>query len=312
MMRSFGRTMGGSADHAPRVFGAAGDLSLLPRDCPTRPLETQVLMADPSHFDVQYVINPFMQQHLGKICRSSAFEQWEGLTEVYRSLGFLVQVLDSVEGLPDLVFTANQSFPVIDSSGRTSIVRAQMHAVERRPEVEWVAEWFERQGVVIRSLEDSSVVFEGMGDCLWVPGHRFAIGGWGYRTQLRAYAVLGALLDLPIATLQLVEPRFYHLDTCLSVLDSRRALFVPEAFDATGQALLEALFEELHPVPLDEAIQCLACNGHSPDGRHFIVQRGAARTVALVQSLGLTPIEVDTTEFLKSGGSVYCMKLMVP
>ena len=113
-------------------------------------------------------------------------------------------------------------------------------------------------------------------------------------------------------TLELVDDRFYHLDTCLQLVDEQTALFVPSAFTAEGVRLLEKAFPRLVEVPEDEALHGLACNGHCPDGTHFIVHRGATKTLAEVRRLGLTPIEVDTSEFLKSGGSVYCMKLMVP
>ena len=76
--------------------------------------------------------------------------------------------------------------------------------------------------------------------------------------------------------------------------------------------MLAGLFERLVEVPIDEAAGLLACNGHCPDQKHFIVQAGATQTCTLVRELGFEVIEVDTSEFLKSGGSVYCMKLMVP
>jgi len=63
---------------------------------------------------------------------------------------------------------------------------------------------------------------------------------------------------------------------------------------------------------MDEAAGLLACNGHCPDGEHFLVQRGARVTNQRVQEAGFSVIELDTSEFLKSGGSVFCMKLMLP
>ena len=151
-----------------------------------------------------------------------------------------------------------------------------------------------------------------MGDALWLPGHRLIVGGHGFRTDVRVYERLSSMLDVPVVAVRLVDERFYHLDTCLSILDAQSALYVPAAFDAEGRALLEAVFPRLVALPLAEAEQLFACNGHAPDERHFLVQSGCAETAALVRGMGLEPIELDTSEFLKSGGSVFCMKLMVP
>jgi N-dimethylarginine dimethylaminohydrolase len=175
-----------------------------------------------------------------------------------------------------------------------------------------VARWYRHRGALIRALSDPTLPFEGMGDAAWVPGRRAIIGGHGFRTDPAVYPELAEIFEVPTLSLRLVDERFYHLDTCLQLIDDQTALFVPCAFDAEGTRLLEKAFPRLVELPEDEAVHGLACNGHCPDGEHFIVHRGATKTLAVVRKLGLTPIEVDTTEFLKSGGSVYCMKLMVP
>lgn len=269
-------------------------------------------MADPAHFDVVYVINPHMAGNIGKIDRSLARRQWEQVRDAYASIGFPIELIDGVEGLPDLVFMANQSFPGQLPDGGWAAVLSFMHSPERRPEVDVVASWYRGRGAHIFHLSDPTLPFEGMGDVAWVPGRRAIVGGHGFRTDARVYPELASIFDVPVLSLKLVDDRFYHLDTCLQLIDERTALYVPCAFEPEGIALLRAVFPRLVEVPEDEAAGGLACNGHCPDGRHFIVHRGSTRTVAAVRELGLTPIEVDTGEFIKSGGSVYCMKLMVP
>ncbi len=300
--------------HAPEPVVVEGDLPFSPLDLPRRPPEVGVLMADASHFDVAYVINPHMAGNIGKVDRERAMGQWRALTDVYRRLGYEVHVIPAVEGLPDLVFTANQSFPGQRPDGSWVVLQSHMHAEVRRPEEEVVARWYRARGATVlkMSREQGFIPFEGMGDAHWFPGRRLIIGGHGFRTHRAIYPRIATVFQVPVLLLELVDPRFYHLDTCLAPLDERTALFVPEAFTPAGIALLEATFERLEAVPLEEAVELLACNGHCPDGRHFIVQRGASRTVQRVRTLGFEPIEVDTSEFLKSGGSVFCMKLMLP
>ena len=277
---------------------------------PSRPQETRVLMAEPTYFQVDYVNNPFMSEHLGAVRTDVAWGQWESLRDVYRRLGFQVHTLPGVPGLPDLVFMANQSFPVLTPEGETRALLSRMHASERRKEVEHVAEWYAEQGIATTPLDGG--IFEGMGDCLWVPGQHRIFAGYGHRTERRAVEALSRCMDAFVAPLHLIHPHFYHLDTCLSPIDENRAFFVREAFDEDSLKRLQNQFKTMIPVPLDEALGLLACNGHCPDGKHFIVQKGAVKTNALAQEQGLTVVEVETSEFLKSGGSVYCMKLMLP
>ena len=268
-------------------------------------------MADPTFFDVLYVINPHMEGNIGSVDRSAARQQWAALRAAYQGIGYPVEVVPPADGLPDLVFMANQSLPGQLPDGRWAAVRSQMHAPERQAEVAIVSEWYRQRGALLIDLP-RSLPFEGMGDVAWVPGRRALVGGYGFRTDKAVYDELAVIFDVPVLRVALVDPRFYHLDTCLQVIDDQTALYVPEAFDADGIALLQAAFPRLLRVPLSEAIDGLSCNGHCPDGKHFIVHRGSPQTVALAQSVGLKVIEVDTTEFLKSGGSVYCMKLMLP
>ena len=306
--------MAQSSDSAQpvRVVSCAEQMDFTFADLTPRPPEVRVLMADPSHFDILYVINTHMAGNVGSVDKNRARQQWQQVRDAYASLGYPIELISGVPGLPDLVFMANQSFPGQLPDGRWAAFLSYMHAVERRPEVDVVAAWYHNRGALTFQLSDPELPFEGMGDVAWVPNRRAIIGGHGFRTDPAVYPELAKQFDVPTLILQLVDERFYHLDTCLQLIDEQTALFVPCAFDETGIDLLERAFPRLIAVPEDEAAELLACNGHCPDGKHFIVQRGATKTLRIVQALGLTPIEVETGEFVKSGGSVFCMKLMVP
>src|SRR5205823_74258 len=109
---------------------------------------------------------------------------------------------------------------------------------------------------------------------------------------------------------KLTHPRFYHLDTCLSILNQTTALYCPAAFDTDGIDQLHKNFPNLIEVPLNEAdAPGFACNAHCPDQKHVILQKGSVQTCKNLVKNGFVPFEVDTSEFIKSGGSVFCMKL---
>jgi N-dimethylarginine dimethylaminohydrolase len=149
-----------------------------------------------------------------------------------------------------------------------------------------------------------------MGDALWHPGRRLLWGGYGFRTELAVYEHLSETLAVPVLPLALHDPEFYHLDTCLCPLDEQTALVYPGAFTAEGLETVRAHFERVIEAPEDEARTRFACNAHSPDGQTVLIQRGCTVTNARLREAGYEVVELETDEFLKSGGSVFCMKVM--
>ena len=278
---------------------------------PAIPRPGRALMTSPDHFEVAYVINPHMAGHVGEVDGARARDQWHALREAYERLGVGVTVVAGAPGLPDMVFCANQTLPYETPGGARGVVLSRMHAAQRKPEVEHYARFFRSEGYEVRSLDpDLPGDFEGMGDAIWHPGRYLLWGGHGYRTDPQVYRRLGDALGFPVLTLSLTDPDFYHLDTCLCPLDEDTALVYPGAFDADGLATVRAHFRRTIEAPEAEARGLFACNAHSPDGHHVLIQRGCTETVALLRAGGYEPVEVETGEFLKSGGSVFCMKLM--
>ena len=279
---------------------------------PPRESESAVLMVDPTHYDVLYEINPHMVGNIGTVNHSVAQEQWKTLKKVYERLGYTVHTISAVPKLPDMVFAANQTFPFIDAHGNKRVILSKMASVHRQPEVPYFAEWYANQGYDVIYHTDPPVEFEGMGDAIWHPGRQLLYIGYGYRTKFGALQRAANCIQCDVVGLELINPHFYHLDTALSVIDERTALYVPEAYTKVGTSMLQKMFERLIAVPLTEAKQGFVTNGHSPNGKHFIVHKDNLVTCAKLQEIGVQIIEVDTTEYVKSGGSVFCMKMMLP
>jgi N-dimethylarginine dimethylaminohydrolase len=289
-----------------RVSDLLSPQAVLPR----APWES-VLLASPAHFDVKYVINPHMEGQVGNVDRALAVRQWQALTDTYRQLGYPVHVIEAVPDLVDLVFVANQSFPAKLPDGRWVVIRSNMRSPWRRPEVEVLSSWYEAQRSAVTLPLGDEHAFEGKGDARWHPDRELIYCGYGYRTQRPSIDALVELLQVPVVALELVDPNFYHLDTCLSPLDADTALVVEEAFTDEGLAILRRSFSRLIQVPYAEAMNFVA-NGNCPDGQHFIIQKNNPITTARVADAGFSVIELDTSEFMKSGGSVFCMTMMLP
>lgn len=272
----------------------------------------RVLMCSPNHFAVEYAINPFMKDEKGElnvVNVDRAIAQWNSLKSGYEAIGIAVDVLPGAPGLPDMVFAANQSFPFRKVGGEKSVVLSRMRSQFRRGEVPFFRDWYERQGYRVREVPENTF-FEGNGDALVQYPWNLVWGGYGHRSSLEAYNTL-LELGLHVVPLELNREHHYHLDLCLSIINETTAVVFPEAFSAQDYRMLQVAFPNLIEVDAEENLRYACCNCHSPDGQHVFTHAGAEQFRKKLTAKGLTPIEVDTSEFLKSGGSVFCMKMMV-
>lgn len=270
----------------------------------------RVAMVRPDNFRVEYAINPHMLQadgSLNTVNTDKALTQWTRLKNTYEQLGLAVHVLDSVEDFPDMVFCANQTLPYLDQTGQVSILLSTMHSEQRKGEVPYFEQWAKSLGFNTHKLVTPGS-FEGAGDALWNYSTGTLFGGYGFRTTQSVYSEVKQIIQRPIVMLQLIDEQFYHLDTCLTILNANTAGFVKDAFDQKSIEHLKTHFTNLIEISREEAIANFAGNAHGVDGQHVILQRGAQKFCQQLREAGLTPIEVDTSEFIKSGGSVFCLK----
>lgn len=286
------------------------------RNFPNMPMMQELAFVDPRYFRINSALNPHMLDESGQlktIDPDKARLQWQALVDTYRQLGFKTHILEAKHDCPDMVFCANQSLPTLSRDGQAGILLSHMASDSRHLEVASIGRQLADLGYRLEQLgipRQKSTTFEGTGDALWVPGRRLLLGGYGFRTHRDVYRLISEQLDVSIVTLSLPNPRFYHLDTCLSILDERTALACRDGFTDEGWQSLEKIFDQVLEVPLKEADSPgFAANAHCPDGHHVILQKGNEQTQRLLKAAGYEPLPVDTTEFIKSGGSVFCMKL---
>jgi len=282
--------------------------------CPTMALPKAIMMVDPRFFEIVDAINPHMKNPEGNlrcIDKASARSQWEALLATYSALGYPVHVCPAIPGLPDMVFCANQSLPFLNLNGKRIAYLGTMFSSTRKPEVIHIESFLKK--LAMETVVDWGPMdqpFEGTGDALWVPGRRFLLGGHGFRSGPGVYTPLVQKMGVHVALFELLNPKFYHLDTCLSVLREDTVLAYKGAFTETGWKHLESLFPNVIETRLQEADSPgFACNAHCPDGRHVLIQKGNHYTEKSLLEHGFIPIPLETSEFVKSGGSVFCMKL---
>ncbi len=295
-----------------KIYTSADQIDFKISDLPKMPAPKRVLMVKPTYFDVEYVINPHMKGHIGNVDKMQAQNEWEHLVDGYEELGFDVQILNGQEGFPDMVFCANQSLPFIDDEGNKKALMSIMHSEQRKGEVSFIEEWYRKNGYEILHLDPAEVDnFEGMGDALWHYKRRLLWGGYGFRSSLNAYEQVSGKLDTPVIALELTDDKFYHLDTCMAMLNEESVLIYPDVFTDEGLRMIHKLFDNVIEASQYEAEKFFAVNATCPDGKNVLIQQGCTDVNKKLRDAGFSVHEYSTFEFIKSGGSVFCMKMLV-
>jgi N-dimethylarginine dimethylaminohydrolase len=261
-----------------------------------RPVARRFLMCRPDHFEVRYVINPWMDA-TAPVDRARALAQWETLRAAFESHGHIVEVIAGEPGLPDMVFAANGGLVIGDRA-----ISARFANPERAAEGPAYHRWL--TGRDIRRLAAAAETNEGEGDFARMPGRILA--GTGFRSSLAAHREVERQFEIPVVSLELVDPRFYHLDTALMVLGDTIAYF-PGAFSPASAQLLAELYPDAVVATAQDA-DVLGLNGVC-DGYHVFLSDRATALSEQLRARGYDPIGIDLSELLKAGGSVKCCTL---
>lgn len=260
--------------------------------------QPHILMCPPDYFGIEYEINPWMSRSR-QADRPAAIEQWRSLRVLLEDSGAKISLLEPVAGLPDLVFTANAALVY-----HNMVVLSRFRHAERQGEEPHFAAWFEAHGFQVHRVSETSS-FEGAGDALFCGDTLFA--GYRIRSHARVYQGIGEKLGARVIPMELVDPYYYHLDTCFCPLAAGVAIYHPAAFDAYGQQVLRELVPELIEVREDEARR-FAANAVVV-GRTVITNTGCAELHRQLRARGFEPRETPLDEFVKAGGSAKCLTL---
>jgi lysine-ketoglutarate reductase/saccharopine dehydrogenase-like protein (TIGR00300 family) len=266
--------------------------------------ELRFLMCAPDHYDVDYVINPWMEGNIHKSSRDRSVEQWQGLYKILKE-NAIVDLVTPEKGVPDMVFTANAGLVLGEN-----VVLSRFYHKERQGEEPYFKKWFEDQGYTVYELP-KDLPFEGAGDALLDREGRWLWAGYGFRSELDSHPYIAKWLDIEVLSLRLVDPRFYHLDTCFCPLINGYLLYYPGAFDSYSNRLIEMRVAKEKRIAIEEADAInFACNAVNVNSI-VIMNKAGDSLKARLQSVGFQIIETTLTEFLKAGGAAKCLTLRV-
>jgi ornithine--oxo-acid transaminase len=260
------------------------------------------LMCPPTLYDVNYVINPWMAGNVNRSSRRRATEQWNTLHGALAQLADVVLV-EPQPGSPDMVFTANAGL-VLDGK----VALSSFYHPERQGEEPHFRRWFEESGYAVCGVPRVTP-FEGEGDALFESDGSRLWAGHGPRTGEDSHRQLTRLWGIEVVSLKLIDPRFYHLDTCFCPLAGGEVMYYPAAFDAESQKRIEARYQQQKRICVSETDALrFACNAVNI-GKTILLNQVSAELSTALQFLGYRVIQVELGEFLKAGGAAKCLVL---
>jgi len=258
----------------------------------------RIAMCSPEFYGIEYEINPWMRRSRPADGPTAA-AQWAALVGLLERAGASIERIEPVEGLPDLVFTANAAIV-----HRGLAIVSRFRHEQRRGETAVDAAWLRGRGFEVEELPEG-MFFEGAGDGLFCGETLFA--GYRQRSDAAACQWVGERLGCRVIPLELVDPVYYHLDTCFCPISPRRAIWFPAAFDSYGQTAIREAVEELVEVDAEEARR-FACNAVVV-GDRVITNTGCPSLHESLAARGYEPQATCLDEFTKSGGSAKCLTL---
>ncbi|NET04198.1 MAG: TIGR00300 family protein [Symploca sp. SIO2B6] len=262
------------------------------------------LMCPPNHYDVDYVINPWMEGNIHKSSRDRAVEQWQKLHHVLKE-HTIVDLVEPQVGWPDMVFTANAGLVL----GNSVVLSRFLHK-ERQGEEPHFKKWFEDRGYTVHELP-KELPFEGAGDALLDREGRWLWAGYGFRSELDSHPYIAQWLDIEVVSLRLTDERFYHLDTCFCPLTGGYLLYYPPAFDSYSNRLIEMRVSPEKRIAIEEADAVnFACNAVNID-KVVVMNKVSEGLKECLAAVGFEVVETPLTEFLKAGGAAKCLTLRV-
>jgi ornithine--oxo-acid transaminase len=260
------------------------------------------LMCPPTLYDVNYVINPWMAGNVHRSSRERATDQWKVLHGTLTKIADVLLV-DPQPGSPDMVFTANAG---LVSDGIVAL--SSFFHPERQDEEPHFRRWFVESGFAVCDVPRATP-FEGEGDALFEADGLRLWAGHGPRTRENSHRQLAELWGIEIVSLRLVDPRFYHLDTCFCPLSNGEVMYYPAAFDGESQKRIERHYPAAKRISVSESDALrFACNAINI-GKAIVLNQISNELFARLQSLGYSVTQVELTEFLKAGGAAKCLVL---
>lgn len=273
---------------------------------------SKLLFAHPNKFDVSYEINPYMDTSVDV---GNYEKDWLNCVRKLRKHA-KVNTVDyhtyetegkNITDLPDSVFVANHGFGI---PGSNDIILSNMENKERSDEVKYFEKFCYHNDYNTKHIS-KDYSFEGGGDAKWHPKKDLLWLSYGFRTDYEALSEIDTMLDSKTIKLELVNPKYYHLDVCFKPLSVSDVLIIPDAFSTRSLEMIKDIFDNVYNVPNDEKDD-FACNCVTLPNNKVAIDKHNTETINLLENKGYKTVKVNTKEFTKAGGSIDCLTIKLP
>ena len=234
-----------------------------------------------------------------------AVRQWLNFCTKLVKCGAEIHYIEPHSDFPDMVFTANAGLVHKKSK---SIILSNFKHEERQGETELFKKWFLDNGYRVIELP-KSICFEGEGDALFLGDTLFL--GYGFRTDRAAHKIVADALNVNYVSCELVNPYFYHLDTCFMPMNDR-VLYFKDAFSDYSQMTMIDEFIKIG----NKKGRLDILNVHEDQADEFICNSVHIKSSVITPSYnshlsfaGYEEHKCDLSEFMKSGGAAKCLTL---
>ncbi len=261
----------------------------------------KLLMCRPTYYGIEYEINPWMNVDY-KVNHAIAINQWNTLYDTIQQCGAQVELIEPVKGWPDMVFTANAGLYY-----QQKIILPHFKYKERQGELAYFKKWFIDAGLELINpdIHEQTPFFEGAGDALLAGNKLFA--GYGFRSDATFYKS-DFFDESNLIYCELIDPYFYHIDTCFCPLTDELAIWYPSAFSSASQKKM-AKEIELIAVTAEEAKK-FACNSVVLN-KNIILPSGCPQLADTLSAYNFNVHPCDMNEYLKAGGACKCLTLRI-
>lgn len=222
--------------------------------------------------------------------------------------------------LPDIVFVANGglSLPRIQ---HPLILLPSMKFLQRQAELPFLKEMYGALGLpTVEWPKGSTAVFEGQAELKWFFGGNLAVCGPGFRSSRASFKILDDIfeyvygihgLDPPrLLITPLISDDYYHLDVAMLEVDDSTCIVHRKSMSPASVAKMRASGLTVHVIDTKDTFCLNAVISNGTLITHRLTEEGLAAKLKNLSGCQRL-VEVDTSEFEKSGGSVRCMTLTV-
>jgi ornithine--oxo-acid transaminase len=264
------------------------------------------LMCPPEHYQIDQALNPWMSSgragSVNRISRDLAFAQWKGMHNVLRSVAD-VRLLHPEPGCPDMVFLSHGA---LVHHGVAAV--SSFNPPQRRAESTYLRRWLASQGFLLWETPRETP-FEGEGDVVFSDAGNALWAAHGVRTCRAAHRHVADAWHVPVTSLHLIDPRFYHLDTCFTPLDGDFLLYYPGAFDGPSLEAIAHAYPERKRIAVSELdatrMACCALN----IGRTVFTGEISPELATRLFDAGFDVVQLELSEFIKGGGGAKSLAL---